>query len=386
MRPSRPAPAFRTLAVCLGAALAAVPAGRATAAMGVSQPPGYQAVDYARFLTGCGVVVTDARFVGAGAALALFTGGTEYVGTGAGVVLSTGSAAGVARPNQASNSGTAHGTAGDPDLSALVGAATFDAASLEFEFIPSGTTVTFEYAFASEEYNEYANTRYNDVFAFFLNGANVATVPGSTVYVTINNVNGGNPYGINPQNAAYFLCNAADGCSAFAGSGFSATRFAGFELDGLTVIFTVTATVAANHINRMKIAIADVGDAVYDSAVFIRARSLGSACSPPPAPVSAAGAPVPGVRPVPNPWRPGSGGWFDAPTLDLLVEPPGAGVRIYALDGRLVVELDDADGDGRIPWDGRGRDGRAVAPGVYQVLMRHEPTGVTRTSRIVVVR
>ena len=61
------------------------------------------------------------------------------------------------------------------------------------------TSVTFRYAFGSEEYNEFVYLGFNDVFGFFVNGENCATVPDptdpeATVPVSIDTVNGGNPF------------------------------------------------------------------------------------------------------------------------------------------------------------------------------------------------
>ena len=103
-------------------------------------------------------------------------------------------------------------TVGDDDLDAMIYdanspfAKTYDACVIEFEFkceehlsnmVPE---VSFEYIFASEEYYEYVDSEYNDVFGFFLNGENIALLPDGTTEVTINNVN-------YHQNQQYFLGN-----------------------------------------------------------------------------------------------------------------------------------------------------------------------------------
>ncbi len=51
----------------------------------------------------------------------------------------------------------------------------------------------FEFVFSSEEYNEFVNSGFNDVFAFFVDGENIGFVPGTFDPVSIDTVNGGNP-------------------------------------------------------------------------------------------------------------------------------------------------------------------------------------------------
>ena len=89
---------------------------------------------------------------------------------------------------------------GDADLDALAGegAITEDAAVLGFTFVPADPIVTFRYVFGSDEYNEFVYQGFNDVFGFFVNGENCATVPDptdpeATSPVSIDTVNGGNP-------------------------------------------------------------------------------------------------------------------------------------------------------------------------------------------------
>ena len=84
---------------------------------------------------------------------------------------------------------TVNNTPGDTDLNGLTTSPTFDACTLEFDFsCPSASQISFQYVFTSEEYNEYVNSQFNDVFGFFLNGVNIATLPGG-MSVAINNVN-----------------------------------------------------------------------------------------------------------------------------------------------------------------------------------------------------
>ena len=106
---------------------------------------------------------------------------------------------------------TVFNTPGDPQLTELSqafgGAETFDASILEFDFVPAGTQVTFSYVFSSDEYSDFSNSSVNDVFGFFVNNVNCATVPGTNEPVTVNTINNGNDVGgdATPHNPQFFI-------------------------------------------------------------------------------------------------------------------------------------------------------------------------------------
>lgn len=377
---------FACLLVCAGSAAAIPPP------LSVTPLSGRSAGEIASVVTGCDVLVLDARIVGSGLAFGSFTGGQGIIGFDRGLIISTGIATQVAGPNAADGTTGSMGTNGDPQLTTMSGQTTHDAAILEFDFVPSSTTVTFDYVFGSEEYNDFVNSAFNDVFAFWLNGVNVALVPGTSLPVAINNVNNGygDPYpcggGTGPSNSAYFIDNARGSATVCDPVG-SATRFAGTELDGLTVVFTVTATVTANIINRIRFAIADGTDDQYDSVVFLRAGSFsaGGKCPGPGATPPSAGASGAPLLAYPNPFRPASVAGFASSAMTIQGLAPRTTVRIYAPGGRLVAELGDQDGDGVAVWDVRDRDGKPVPSGVYLVIAT-APDGTVRRIRAVVVR
>ena len=68
---------------------------------------------------------------------------------------------------------------------------TQDANSLTFSFTvnPGTTQLGFNYVFGSEEYNTFVNNGFNDAFGFFVDGKNVAVLPGTGDIVSIDNVN-----------------------------------------------------------------------------------------------------------------------------------------------------------------------------------------------------
>jgi hypothetical protein len=227
--------------------------------------PGVTPTALAQQLAGVGVTVNTVTYAGTTQSSGKFQGGLTIVGFESGVVLSSGWAKDVVGPN--ANDGTSRtlGTGGDPDLTALSGFQTFDRTVLQFNVVPQSNTLTFDYVFASEEYNEFANTQYNDVFAFFVNGQNCAHVPGTTLAVSVNTVNGGNPFGVNPQHPEFYRNNDINDPGP-------ATINTG--ADGLTTVFTCTASVNPGVNNLVKLAIADASDTILDSYVFLRANSF----------------------------------------------------------------------------------------------------------------
>jgi hypothetical protein len=238
------------------------------------------AAEIAQLLVGSdqSILISNAVFTGSPTAIGTFTGGFAATGLSSGVILSSGAVANVNPPNNVDGVTAAFNRAGDPDLTALVeqGNSTFDAAILEFDFTvtdTNATTVKFDYVFSSDEYNEFVNQNFNDVFGFFMSGPefpkrNLALVPNTTTPVSINNVNGGNPFGVNATNPSQFINNDLnDGGGAI-----------GTQADGLTKVFSMSAPVTPNVTYHLKIAIADAGDFVLDSWVLIKAGSFRVVC------------------------------------------------------------------------------------------------------------
>ncbi|HEY9872092.1 MAG TPA: choice-of-anchor L domain-containing protein [Candidatus Obscuribacterales bacterium] len=225
----------------------------------------------ANTIVGSGVTISNVTYNGAAIASGTFTNGlASGIGIDQGIILTSGRADLAVGPNNSDGATGTNNTPGDPDLSSLIqGTTTQDAAVLEFDFIATEDNPTFRYVFGSEEYNEYVN-QFNDVFAFFVDGQNIALVPGTNTPVSINNVNGGNPLGTNPVNSQYYVNNdPSDG-----------TPTNDIQYDGFTRVLTATAPVTAGTQHRIKLAIADALDRSLDSVVFIQAGSFST--QPPP--------------------------------------------------------------------------------------------------------
>lgn len=219
-------------------------------------------------LLGAGVKVSNVKFIGksgTGASAGIFNNAAGIFKFGSGIVLSTGAAKGIIGPNNSSGYSASNGLAGDSTLNTLIpGYTTKDATVLEFDFVPVTSQIAFKYQFASEEYNEYVGSSFNDVFGFFVNGKNIALIPGTNTPVSINNVNKGkNPKTDAGKNPGYYINNdAASGAKL------------NTQMDGMTVMLTAVANVTPNKTNHIKLAIADAGDSVLDSNVLIKADSF----------------------------------------------------------------------------------------------------------------
>ena len=178
----------------------------------------------------------------------------------------------------------------DADLASIANGAITNGIVIEFDFIPNGNSVSFNYIFASSEYASYTCTGYNDAFGFFISGpgisgpfsnnsANIALVPGKTVPVAINTVNSGSPTGsgtaancaaMDPtwqSNSSYFTTAYNSIYSSSAGI---------VDFNGSTTVLQAFANVQCGEVYHIKLAISNVGDQLFHSGVFLEAGSLSS--------------------------------------------------------------------------------------------------------------
>jgi len=198
-----------------------------------------------------------------------FQNGSSVLGTPSGLILATGDVELAEEVNNSDGGGgdIIFGFYQDPDLNGIASGSTNDAAVVEFDFIPEGNTLSFNYVFASEEYNEYVNQGFNDVFGFFLAGPdgntiNIAIASDGDV-VSIDNVN---------KNSNSGQYNDND----FGDFNPNPSPFPNFQYDGFTTLLTATAPVICGDTFHIKLAIADVGDFAWASAVFLEEGSFGT--------------------------------------------------------------------------------------------------------------
>ncbi|HMN33514.1 MAG TPA: choice-of-anchor L domain-containing protein [Chitinophagaceae bacterium] len=257
--------------------------------------------DLAQMLAGPGVTVSNAVFnnceLVAEGKFWVTPPNVSNLGLDSGIVLTSGTAQngmpgiGVNAPAGV-NSTTHISNYSDADLTMLAGFPSRDACVLEFDFVPLGDTVKFNYVFGSCEYPSYTCSSFNDVFGFFISGPgitgpfqnnakNIAIVPTTTSCpVGVNTVHlltpGGNCCNpaancfnqtvpcqtlTVPQMQNFFICN---------GNG-TTVMYPGF-----TSVFTAYAETVPCSTYHLKLAVCDASDQVLDSGVFLKAGSLSS--------------------------------------------------------------------------------------------------------------
>lgn len=216
-----------------------------------------------------------------------------------GIIMTTGNISVAVGPNNAGGDTDANPNGiPEPGLTALLptgqSLGSNGASVLDFDFVSISGMVSFEYVFASEEYPEYACSGFNDVFAFFLVGPdpvtgnpttrNIALVPGTSLPVTINNLNSGTV----GSSGTIANCTPPSGSLAYSSFYQSGLGSQYIEFDGYTVI-PATSPEAVNGERsglfakgfvvpctqyHMKLAISNVGDNSYDSGVFLKEGSF----------------------------------------------------------------------------------------------------------------
>jgi len=237
----------------------------------------------AQKIAGEGVTISNVTLTGGSVSSGFFRnlGGTN-IELDSGVVLTSGRAASTGfldglngdgfTPASLVDADNAVNVPGDNDLAAAIGVPLSqgrDACILEFDFVPVGDTIRFNYVFSSEEYTPSFVCDFNDAFAFFISGPgitgveNIALIPNTTTPVSIFNVNDvQDPFlTLCPNNPQYYVNNESN---------------VHFNHDGHTVTLTAVSRVQPCERYHLKLVIMDVGDALFDSGVFLEAGSLRS--------------------------------------------------------------------------------------------------------------
>ncbi len=231
-------------------------------------------------LLGNGVAATNIKYNGSLVNAGVVKQNCTYFNSGSttfpltdGVLLTTGAGSMAVGPNNSTGS-TLQGTTVnviDADLSSIASPTTIkNGVTIEFDFIATSDSISFQYIFASEEYPEYAPSTFNDVFGFFLSGpgfagpysgggVNIARIPTTSTasnVVTINNVNA-------TTNSMYYVNNNTSGAYGTA-----------IQFDGTTITLTSKAGVVCGSTYHIKLGIVNVGDNLLESGVFLKGGSF----------------------------------------------------------------------------------------------------------------
>ncbi len=229
-------------------------------------------------LEGTGVTISNLGVTGDGSQWGSFADGTvnsgaptdPVVNIDAGLVLSTGDVADAPGPNNTNASTNAPGTApADPDLPTLQANATNDTVTVTFDIVAQDDFLEFNFAFASEEYNEYVCSNFNDAMGIFVGdlggpftggAVNAGLAPQSNDIISINTINNGT-VGSN---------GSAANCLSLANAALFKDNAGGANLvfDGLTANISKFVAVTAGVTYTVKLVLADAGDSSFDSAVF----------------------------------------------------------------------------------------------------------------------
>ncbi|MBU2581403.1 MAG: choice-of-anchor L domain-containing protein, partial [Alphaproteobacteria bacterium] len=254
---------------------------------------GITALDLAEEIVGDGVTILSASFSGVQQQAAIFSGALDpstgapgAVGFDRGVILTSGYASDFFGNNTSDSTSRDLASGSDPALDALNpgGQATQDAAILEISFIPTQSEITMQYVFGSEEYSEFVYGGFNDTWAIFVNGVNIALAP-NNLPLGIDTVNDAAQYNptfgsdANDPNPGH---NTGDGIFESAHESLyvnnpsvtSGTSTYNVAADGFTITMSVIANVNANEVNTIRIALADTADGLYDSWLLLRGDSL----------------------------------------------------------------------------------------------------------------
>lgn len=243
--------------------------------------------------SGLSLVPGSAQYTGAATASGSFTNGSANPSTGlgidSGVVLTSGDARFIGSSaafagDWANKTGTytagvlnaltPNTSPGNALFNPLTSFGTSNASVLSFQFVPQYGTLTLNFVFASEDYNDLVNLSFpTDVFGVFVNGVNQALVPGTGLAISASTINCGGPTsgvanGVGAQNCALYRDNAP-----FFGSIDS-------ELDGFTVVLSLAMPVNVGQVNSIAIGVADSLDSSGDSAVLLAAGSVAAVPEP----------------------------------------------------------------------------------------------------------
>lgn len=210
----------------------------------------------------------------------VFTNSSANFPFQSGIVLSTWSSTESVGPFVKNLGGGSNSWLGDPDLDQALNIKSINATYLEFDFIPLTNSISFNYLFASNEYQEDFPCRYSDGFAFLIKEKgstaayqNLAVIPNTTIPISSTNIHPA----INfvDLNGIQKSCPASNE-SYFGQFNTSPTNNSPINYAGQTKVFSASTNVIAGNTYHIKLVIGDDAVNYFDSAIFIESASFNS--------------------------------------------------------------------------------------------------------------
>lgn len=208
-----------------------------------------------------------------------FTNSSPNFPFASGVVLSTWSSTESQGPFVRNQGGGSNLWLGDPDLDQALNINSINATVLEFDFTPLTNTISFNYFFASNEYQDNYPCLYSDGFAFLIKEKgstaayqNLAVIPNTTIPVSSTNIHPAISF---MDDRTLKTCEASNEFY-FGQYNNSLTNNSSINYAGQTKVLNAAATVVAGTTYHIKLVIADDRVTYYDSAIFIEAGSFNS--------------------------------------------------------------------------------------------------------------
>ena len=250
-----------------------------------------------KIFRGYDIQIKNVRYRGARRAVGEFWYAEPIFHMVHGIILSTGKAKDAANENYNKAHTVRNANSGDIDLRKKTNSKILDVAALEFDFYPGSDYFSFNYVFASEAYPEFIESVDNDIVSIILTmpdgtKTDLAKVPGKEERVSVNSIN-------HKQHPEYYINNciteagpAKPECDTFeilttthrlklikkTNTDKANIRKAAMpvQYDGMSKVLQAGHRVQKNKKHHIKIVIADRGNRLYDSAIFIEAGSFHS--------------------------------------------------------------------------------------------------------------
>ena len=167
----------------------------------------------------------------------------------------------------------------DSDLDETLSIKSLNTTVLEFDFIAYTSLLSFNYIFASNEYQYNYPCQYSDGFAFLIKEAgttdpykNLAVIPNTNIPVSSVNIHPKIEPGTRPGGISYTGCEASN-ASYFNGLN---TNTSPINYAGQTTVMTAQSTVVTGKKYHVKLVIGDADVRYQNSAIFLEAGSFAS--------------------------------------------------------------------------------------------------------------